>query len=212
MGLYMLSWYLWQSVTHRDDPAPSLLRSRSSARSLECERLPVGLAADRYPGVVAPVGPRGDLIERSVLVCSQRMVDPELRRPADEAILSSLGEHADRMARLASLRPELQDATWLVESHTTNPEVDAKLSFATKNALVERGLLVSDRSPLLGFDDLDVITRMEPFDAYPAACARYAANGSLGPDQVLLAPLVLDRRETAVHAGLCVQGAWTWLQ
>lgn len=211
MGLYLATWALWQSVTHTNDPAPSLFKSRSSARNLECERLPVQQAADRYPGSVLPVGPRGDLMERSVLVCHQRMVAPDLRRPADEALLVSLSESADQMARLASLRPELQDATWLVQSHTTSGEVDAKLAFATKNALIDKGLSVSDRTPVLGFDDLDVITRMPPFEAYPAACGRYTDTGSLGPGQVLLSLVVLDPRESVVHAGLCSEGGWTWL-
>lgn len=180
---------------------------------MECERVPVSVAIARYPGVVRPPDPRGDLVEREVLICSEKLMNPDLRSPADEAILSSLDQTAQDIAGLATAaRPELRDKTWLVESHTANPEVSAKLSFAAKNALVNQGMTVSDRSPILGFDDIQVITRLSPMEAWPAACFRYAQNESMGPDDALLASVVLNPRETIVHSGVCAQGVWTWLR
>jgi len=213
VGLYTLLWYVWHTVNAGQDPAPSLFDSRSDARHYACERLPVNVAAERHRGTIPPVDPRGDWIERDVLVCSEYLLDPDLRRPEDQALLLDLDQTADGLAHLATtMRPELDGSTWLVESHTVNPEVAAKLSFATKNALMEQGLLVSDRSPILGFGDVDVITRMEPFAAFPAACRRYRDNGSLRPGDALLTAAVLDPRETQVHAGVCADGVWTWLQ
>ncbi len=195
------------------DPAPGLLHSKNEARNLECERLSVEEASRAHPGDVAPPGPRGDYYARSALVCTERLVRPGLRDARDEAILSTLDARSSELAAAAdALRPELQGATWLVETYYPDPQVAAKIGFATKNALVFQGLRVSDRTPLLGAGDVQVITRMTPSDAYAAACRRYADNGSLGPDDVLLGVVSLDPRETALHAGLCQQGTWTWLR
>ena len=213
MGLYTLIWLTLQGLTGRGDPAPGLIHSKSASRRLECERLDVETAHQKHPGQVVAPGPRGDTIERSALLCAERIARPGLRSDQDEAILYSLGEHSSELAQLAAgLHPELAESTWLVEAFYPNVQVAAKLSFATKNALVEQGLEVSDRTPLLGPDDIDVITRMPPFQAYPAACARYVANGSLGPDDALLGVVLLDPRETLLHAGVCRDGSWTWLQ
>ena len=152
-------------------------------------------------------------MEREVLICTERLMKAELRSPADEAILSNLDKTAQDIAALATAaRPELKAATWLVESHTANPEVSAKLSFAAKNALVLQGLTVSDRTPILGFDDLNVITRLPPLEAWPAACLRYSQTGSLKQDDALLATVVLNPKETILHTGVCAQGVWTWLR
>ncbi len=53
---------------------------------------------------------------------------------------------------------------------------------------------------------------MKPDEAYPLACRRYFAEGSLGPNDALLGILTRDRRETILHAGLCDRGTWSWLQ
>jgi hypothetical protein len=213
VGLYLALWTFWFQVTAGRDPAQGVFRSRGDVGNMECERVPVPVAVARYPGVVPPPDPRGDLVERQVLICTERLMDKDLRSPADEAILSNLNETAQEIAAMATAsRPGLKDATWLVDSHTADPAVSAKLSFATKNALVKQGLKVSDRTPILGFDDIRVITRLPPMDAWSAACFRYAETGSLGKDDALLASMVLNPNETIVHTGVCAQGVWTWLR
>lgn len=213
MGLYLALWTIWFQITAGGDPALGPSKSRSEARNMECERIPVALAVARYPGVVRPPDPRGDLVEREVLVCTEKLMAEDLRSPSDEAILSNLDETAQEIAGLATAsRPELKSATWLVESHTANPEVSAKLSFAAKNALVAQGLRVSDRTPILGFDDINVITRLPPMEAWPAACRRYRDTGGMGENDALLATVVLNPKETILHTGVCAQGAWTWLR
>ena len=195
------------------DPAPGLLRSKQASRSLECERVSPETASQRYPGQIETARPRGDYVERSVLICQERLLGPHLRAPQDEAILSTLDEHALAVASAAqALRPDLAERTWLVETHYPSAQVSAKISFATKNALVRQGLLVSDRTPVLAVGDVEVITRMEPESAYPVACRRYAETGALGAEHALLAVVSLDPRETILHAGLCDRGTWSWLQ
>ena len=112
----------------------------------------------------------------------------------------------------AAQRPDLDARTWLVEAHYPSASVASKISFATKNALVELGLSVSDRMATLAAGDVDVIVRMSPEDAYPAACRRYFASGSLGADDALLSVILRDTQATILHAGLCEQGQWTWLK
>lgn len=194
------------------DPAPGILRSRSSARRLDCVRLDAEAADARRPGLLPPASPRGDYLERSVELCAELLLDPGVRAPRDEAILSRLDALTTGMAvAAASRRPDLSGRTWMVEVFYPSAEVSAKLSFAAKNALSRQGLAVSDRSPLLAVGDAAVLTRLAPEDAYPAACQRYAAIGSVGGGEALLAVVSRDPRETVLHAGLCVDGLWTWL-
>ena len=185
---------------------------REKQDRLECERLSHAEANARHPGVLPPEKPRGDYLDRTLLLCRERIAPPELRHPRDESVLFELGEQASTLAEAATSAAPDGDHVWLVEANYPNAQVVPKLTFATKVALMRRGVTVSDRLVALGADDVDVITRMEPMQAYPAACHRYAESGSLRQGDVLLTLMVLDPRETSLHAGLCTDGRWTWLR
>ena len=200
------------ALLHRD-PAPGLTNPRARSRALECEWLSTQMASQRYPGQIAPERPRGEYVNRDALVCTQRLMRPGLREDRDEAILASLEALVtDLTASATDLHPELRPQTWLVEAYYPSTQVSAKLSFATKNALVARGLQVSDRTPILSAEDVNVLSRMAPDAAYPGACRRYTDNGSLQPGDTLLAVVHRDPRETILHAGLCTDGVWAWLK
>ncbi|MES2639486.1 MAG: hypothetical protein V4850_08370 [Myxococcota bacterium] len=211
MILVILGLLILPALVH-PDPAPGLDMSRARSRRLECERMSAEVASRRYPGDVQPARPRGEYVERSALVCAERLMRPGLRAKRDEAILSTLEPLVTELTAAGDLHPELAGRTWLVEAHYPSQPVAAKLSFATKNALVGKGLRVSDRTPTLSAGDLDVITRMPPEQAYTAACRRYWDNGSLGANDTLLAVVSRDPRETILHAGLCTDGQWSWLK
>lgn len=194
-------------------PAPGLFRSKKKVRRLDCERLSTEAATTRYPGQIEPERPRGDYVERDVVRCQPRLLREGLRTAHTEALLHGLERSAQEIAgRVGALGANGTDRTWLIEAHDPDVRMVGKLRFALQNAMVGQGLSVTDRTPRLGLADLDVITRMPPAQAYPAACRRYAENGSLGPDQALVALMSLDPRETALHAGVCVDGGWTWLR
>lgn len=195
------------------DPAPGLTRSKTESRNLDCERITAEAASRRYPGQIEAPKPRGEYMERAAVVCRERLLRPGVRPARDEAILSSLQATTVALAEnAASVRPDLQGSTWLVEAYYPSGPVAGKISFAAKNVLMGRGLAVSDRTPVLNAADIDVITRMSPDEAYPAACRRYYQSGTLGEGDALLAVISRDRRETALHAGLCTLGEWTWLR
>lgn len=209
--MFSLLLTVWASPFIR--PLPGSLRDNDDAKNYTCERLTLEEAERARPGAIRPRGPRGDLYERDVMLCQERVLPLGLRLDADEAILTSLDAQVTALAGAArSRRPDLQGATWLVEVYYPSPAVSAKISFAAKNALMAEGLRVSDRAPSLAAGDLQVITRMPPAEAYPAACRRYTDNGSLRSSDALLAVVLLDRQETALHAGLCAAGSWTWLR
>lgn len=196
-----------------NDPAPGALRRKAWTNNLECERLDARTGSRRYPGEIQAPSSRGSDVESFTVVCEERLLRPGLRDPLDEALLSELDPMTRALAGAAASRyPELGASTWLVEVFVANPQVATKVSFGTKNALLESGLAVSDRTPTLGLSDLEVILRMPPEEAYPTACVRWFATGSLGPRDALLAVLTLDPRETILHSGLCVAGRWAWLQ
>jgi hypothetical protein len=157
------------------------------------------IASQRRPGEVQAAKPRGEYVERSALVCAERLMRPGLREDRDEAILSTLEPLVSDLAAAGDVHPELATRTWLVEAHYPSAPVSAKLVFATKNTLVGKGLVVSDRTPMLSAGDVDVITRMPPEEAYPAACRRYHDNGSLGANDALFAVVSRDPRETILH-------------
>lgn len=195
------------------DPAPGAVHGRAWSRRFDCERMSTEVASSRYPGRIVGPAPRGDLVERSALACRERWARPGLREPREDAILSDLEDTATELtSAAAALRPDLSDRTWLVEAYYPPGPVGPKIAFATKNALMRGGLRVSDRAPALALGDVEVLGQLEPDVAYPAACQRYAAAGSLGAGDVLLAVVLRDPRETMLHGGLCDQGRWTWLR
>lgn len=213
-----MEWYILLSLVlmpfvYGPDPARGFLRTREQSNNLDCELMSAETGAQRYPGQVPTARPRGEFIERRAVSCKERLMAPGSRTPQDDAILLSLEALTTELASsVASLRPDLADRTWLVETHYPSGQVAGKIGFATKNALVAQGLQVSDRTPILGVGDVEVITRMTPDLAYPTACQRYAATGSIGADDVLLAVVSLDPRETILHAGICLEGHWAWLR
>lgn len=196
-----------------NDPAPNFTRTKAASRELECERSTVDAAVRARPGEIAPPPPRSNLTRDGALICVERVLRHGLRSDLDEAALSELGARTTELARAArDGRPDLADRTWLVEAFHPSAPVLAKIAFATKTALVGEGLAVSDRVPTLAVGDLDVLLRMDPDTAHAVACRRWASNGSLRPNDALLAVVLRDPRETALHAGVCDGGTWTWLR
>lgn len=196
-----------------NDPAPGVLVSKSESRNLACHRTTTEGAYHRYPGQIVRPGPRGDYVDRSAVICTERLMAPGDRSPRDEAILSTLDATAAGIATtIDALHPQLKTRRWLVETFYPSPAVATKISFAQKSALVQRGYRVSDRTPSLAPGDIDVLARMDPADAYPLACRRFYAEGGLRKDDVLLGIVLRDRRETILHAGLCARGTWRWMQ
>jgi len=196
-----------------EDPAPSLFKSKEAARRLDCEAMTEQAARRERPGLLPSERPRGDFVDRRVLVCRERVLPDGVRRPLDEAILRTLDERASELASAAAaLRPDLAERTWLVEAYYPSDQVSPKIRFATQNALMRQGLVVSDRTPVLTPGDLQVITRMPPERAYPAACQRYVSAGGLGPADALLAVVHRHPQETTLHAGICADGGWMWIR
>lgn len=193
----------------RPDPAPALWRSRERARDMECVALSAEVAQQQRPGAFAPASPRGALAERQLVQCREPYLPARLRAPADSTVLFDLSARAEEIAGAAvALRPDLAGRTWRVEAHHANAAVAEKLRFAGATALMARGLSLSDRAVYLGAGDIDVLTRLDPDEAWPIACHRYA----LGESEALLVLLSRDRRESAVHAGLCADARWEWLR
>ena len=213
MEFVFLGGILFVMLVVPPDPAAGVWRTKARARNLTCERVDTDAGSLRYPGQIVASPPRGDDTEGEVVVCTERMTRLGLRPARDEAILESLDARAADLATAAeSLRPDLRDRTWLVESWYPSLPVSTKISFAAKNALMRRGLTVSDRTPTLAVADVHILSRMRTDEAYSTACQRYAATGTLGEGDVLLAVVSRDDRETILHAGLCADGSWTWLK
>jgi hypothetical protein len=213
MGWYFVIALALVPFVFRADPVPGFVYSRDIIRNLDCQRISGEQGAARYPGLIPAPKPRGEFLEREVVICKERMVRPGLRDAPDEAILSTLQAQVTELAAAArSTRPDLDEHSWLVEAHHMDVQVASKIDFATQNALAQQGLSVSDRDPVLGLDDIQVITRLAPMQAHEAACRRYADTGSLGEGDALLAVMLLDPRETILHAGVCAEGGWQWLR
>lgn len=213
MEILVLAGLVFLPFLSPKDPGPGLLRSKAASRQLDCDRLSTLEAQKRFPGKVRPTAPRGDYIERGAVACRQRLVRPGLRSKRDEAVLRTLDATSLEVARAAvSLRPELEEHTWMVDVYHPSAVVSAKVAFAHKNTLMGQGVAVSDRTPVLSAGDVDVITRMAPAAAYPTACRRWKDTGAVGEGQVLLGIVNRDPRETLLHAGICTDGRWTWIR
>jgi len=211
--LYILLFYLPSLMEGLQDPLDGWLASGTELRKLDCDPVTLEGARQQAPGRIRERAARGEYFERRAVICRERLMAPGVRRARDDAMLSGLRTTADELAGLvAELEPAEQRRTWLVETFHPEPAVGHKVGFAVKNALLDRSLKVSDRAPALAAGDIEVIGGLPAQAAYPLACTRYAAAGSLGADDALLAVVLRDPRETILHAGLCMDGRWRWLR
>lgn len=199
-------------ASHATDPAPGVWAGRQEARNLECTRMSQAQAHQLYPDDVPEPAPRTMTLTRvDALVCKPRMLPFGQRPSRDEAILSTLGRQVGALTEIA-LALGGPDTTWYVDAFYPEPRVSSKISVAARTDLAERGRRVSDRVPLLAAGDLAVLRDLAPKDAYPLACQRYFAEHVLGENEAFLGLMLLDPRETQLHAGVCMGGHWRWLE
>lgn len=209
--LFMLLMPLPVFMGRAHDPSPGIFQSREDARNLECTRLSQAEAHERFPGEVPEPPARGTWAVTDALTCTRRFMRIGERPARDEVILSSLRQTVGDITQTASSLEE-GELTWHVDAFYPQPAVAAKISVAARTELVEKGRKVSDRVPVLAAGDLAILWQLPPERAYPLACERYFAEGVLTERDVFLGLMIVDPRETGLHAGLCVKGEWKWLQ
>ncbi|WNG33973.1 hypothetical protein F0U61_10240 [Archangium violaceum] len=194
-----------------NDPIAGPWQSKEEARNLECTRLSQAQAHERYPDLVPDLPARGTSGVTDALACTSRFMRYGERPDRDEVILSSLGQSVGEITQIASALGS-GELTWHVDAFYPEPAVAAKISVAARTQLAERGHKVSDRVPVLAAGDIAVLGRMPASKAYPLACARYFAQRVLDEQDAFLGLMIIDARETQLHAGLCMRGEWRWLQ
>jgi hypothetical protein len=193
------------------DPAPGAFRSTKEVRNYECNRLSQAQAHEQMPGLIRETQPRKFLPDIEVLSCHHRFIDEGERPARDEAILGHLSSEIRTITRAAERT--LEAATlWHVDAYYPNEEVASKIAVAARVELMERGHHVSDSVPLLAAGDLAVLARMPAATSYATACRRYFDEGALSNNDALLAVMIVDARETQLHAGICQHAHWRWLQ
>lgn len=200
-----------------DDPAAQGFFGRQQARQLDCERLSQAKAHERYPGEVPPPHTRSSaLMQIDALVCQHRVVADDMREPRDEVILQKLEEDVAELTGLAALEtgPETR---WVVDAYYPNPAIIRKIAGASRVALAERGLWVTDQPPRLSAGDVEVLRTLPMRDALPVACRRLFSSralegGPLGDDVAFLSLALLHPSESQLHAGLCRRGQFRWIR
>jgi hypothetical protein len=190
---------------------PAVFSSRSERRGMDCELLPVSEAFARYPGQ-APE-PRARSIastDPDVLVCASRYFAVDERPARDEAILSTLGAQVSGLVETASALYG-REVVWHVDAFYPSMPVARVIAGATRTSLAERGLSVSNRVPTLAAGDVAVLATLPTAERYPTACRRSFETKVLEGRDVFLGVMLIDARETALHAGVCSEGVWRWL-
>lgn len=199
-------------ATDPSDPLFQAWRGRQALRNVECTTMPQAQASELYPGQVPPPAPRtSNLTKIDAMVCKQRM-QPWGQRPArDELILNDLSTTTGALVQgaLAYGGPQ---TVWRVDAFYPSADVTRRIADAARTALVERGARVKSQAPLLAPADNVVLRELPLAQALPVACARYAAEGALGVDEAFLAVAIVDPQESELHAGVCINGGWKWLQ
>lgn len=192
------------------DPSPGLFVTKATSRRFECLRLEPAAAhalrPDRFP---EPFARMPDLSPEAVQ-CLPTMLAPGERGRREDALLRELTASVQDLAQRAVTAAP--GRSWLVEAFDPDLELGAKLAAAGRVELARRRHVVSERVPLLAPADVSVISSRPWREAFPLACARYAAEGSLDAQDALLALVTLDARETQLHGGLCADGLWRWLR
>ncbi len=211
--IWMFIFFSPSIVETLQDPVDGWLAPSTRLEDLECTPMTTEAAQAAAPGEITPARSRQEFIERRAVICRERLMPKGLRRGQDDAVLSTLrGISHDAAALIAALTPAERDRTWLVEAFYPDARVTQKMRFAAQNALHERALAVSDRTPTLAAGDVRVLAAQDRDQAYAVACARYKSHGALGPNEALLAMVSRDSRSTVLHAGTCIDGRWRWLK
>ena len=193
------------------DPAPGTWRSKEESRNLDCIRVTQARAHELYPGDVPEVPGRSTTGITDALVCSTRFVRQSSRPARDEVILSTLRQSVGEIVGAANALAPIR-SVWHVDAFYPDAAVASKISVAARMDLAERGRKVSDQVPVLAAGDIAVLAHLEAREAYPLACLRYFKSGVLSERDAFLGLMILDAREAQLHAGLCLQGEWKWLQ
>jgi hypothetical protein len=193
------------------DPSPGLFRTKDESRNLECVRLSHSQAHELYPGVVPAEPPRGAYWVTDALVCGSRIVKLGERAARDEAVLTTLRQSVGDLTRQATANAPA-DTLWHVDAFYPSPEVSQKIAVAARVDLAERGFNVSDRVPVLSAGDISVLSTTGGDKAFALACRRYFAEAVLHSGEGFLGFAMLDRHETSLHAGYCLDGKWRWIQ
>lgn len=197
---------------HASDPVPFIWQGRQELRNLDCTRMSQERAHELYPGQVPEPAPRtANLTITDALVCTPRIMKVGERNARDEVVLSSLRETTEEITEAAAaLAPA--DTVWHVDGFYPDARVASKVAVAARIRLAEHGHKVSDQVPMLAAGDLLVLRDRAAKDAYPLACKRYFDEKILKDNEAFLGIMLLDSRETQLHAGVCVAGGWRWLR
>ena len=193
------------------DPSPGIWHGKAEGRNLDCSPLSQQRAHELHPGEIPAPLARLNNQESEALICTRRIMRNGERPDRDEVILASLRTSVGEIAEVASALGQ-GELTWHVDAFYPQPEVAGKISVAARTELAEQGRRVSDKVPVLAAGDIQVLGRMAPKDAYPLACKRYFEQHALGDDDAFLGIMLVDERETQLHAGLCLDGEWRWLR
>ena len=194
------------------DPMPGVFTSKEDARNLDCTLMSEAAAHELYPGIIPEPEARTLAgTQENAMICRRRFMRIGERPAQDEAILETLRRSTADIVQAATAQMGTAKI-WHVDAFYPQTEVATKIAVATRTELAERGQKVSNRVPLLTGGDIAVLSHMEPAKAYPAACARYFAEGVLGEHDAFLAVMIVDPEETQLHAGLCTDGAWRWFR
>lgn len=210
--IFMALFYAPSFLSGAQDPLDGWAAPDVDLRRLDCTPMDMEAARREAPGALPPPSFRGDFIERRAVICRGRLMPPGSRRAQDEAVLQRLRDTAARFAGAVKATDGAEGRTWMVQVMHPRPAVGAKISFALKNALMDVGLPVSDRAPALAVADVQVLGALPPEQGWPLACARWAATGSVRSGLGVVAAALRDDRETILHLGLCLDGAWRWLR
>lgn len=198
-------------LNHLDEPL--LKGDQSFLRNLECQDFSHAEGYRRYPGRIPDTPARDvpDVNEVVVRVCTPRLLPYGERNDRDEAVLSLLSSSvSDWVQTVSALRPG--KINWHVDAYYPRMEVAYKIAMATRTSLAEKGLRVSDQVPLLAAGDVASLGRMAPEKSFPTACRLFLERGAMKADDALLQVMLLDAKESQLHAGLCAGGEWQWLK
>ena len=214
--VYLLFSYFLGYGDLINDPIQAGWQGRRALRQFECERVSQAQAHQRFPALVPVTDARATaMMQIDALVCQHRVIADGARSVRDQLILDRLGDEVGELSALAAASGDA-GTRWIVDAYYPDPNMVRKIANASRVALVERGLKVSDQAPRLSAVDVEMFRTLAMRDALPLACRRMHETGALadkaGENISFLAIALLHEKESQLHAGTCVRGVFRWLR